>query len=77
MQLLDNLKQQAENFLSVLHSASRVRGNVTRSGAAASSSSAPQPAEAQLDMEEEERSSKLLADLIVEVARCAAPVYTP
>ena len=75
MQLLGNLELQAQNFLSVLHSASRARGSNTRAAAAATAaaagpSSAPR-APAGLDMEEEERCSKALADLIVEVARSA------
>ncbi len=76
IQLLGNLEQQAQKFLSVLHSASRARTGSTRAAAAAAAaaaattSSAPRPTESQLDMEEEERCSKLLADLIVEVARC-------
>ncbi len=70
MQLLDNLERQAQNFLSVLHSASRARGGITRAAAAAAaSSSAVQAAANQQDFEEEERCSKALADFIVEVAR--------
>ncbi|CAL8462440.1 g1973 [Coccomyxa elongata] len=84
MQLLGNLEHQAQKFLSVLQSASRARAGSTRAAAAAAaaatSSSAARPTEAQLDMEEEERCSKLLADLIVEVARrakAAAPASRP
>lgn len=81
MELLGNLEQQAQHFLAVLQSDVGGRSANTRAAAAAAafssagagaSSSAQGMFQEQQDVGEEERCGKLLADIIVEVARWGA-----